>query len=256
MRLTVLGRSPASPNPGEACAGYLVEGGGARVLVDIGPGVVSQLVRSNHPDELDAVIVSHMHADHMLDLVTLRYVYPWRALPKEERLRVVMPPGSADQLLDLARGVGNARHFEDCFRLSEHDGSRPFAFEGLSITPVATQHYVPCWGFRAEADGARLAYTADTAPCPGLDDLADSPDLLLSEATLRSLDEDAVAPEPRGHILPAEAGAAARAGGAKRLMLTHLSTDGNGDWARVQAAKAYGADVEIAEPARTYEMGG
>jgi ribonuclease BN (tRNA processing enzyme) len=72
MRLTVLGRSPASPNPGEACAGYLVEGGGARLLVDIGPGVVSQLVRRHHPDELDAVVVSHMHADHVLDLVTLR----------------------------------------------------------------------------------------------------------------------------------------------------------------------------------------
>jgi ribonuclease BN (tRNA processing enzyme) len=256
MRLTVLGRSPASPNPGEACAGYLVESGGDRVLVDIGPGVVSHLVGRHHPDELDAVVVSHMHADHMLDLVTLRYVYPWRALPKEQRLRVIMPPGSADQLLDLANGVGNARHFEDCFRLAEHDGSTALAFEGLSITPIRTQHYVPCWGFRAEADGGRLAYTADTGPCAALDDLADAADLLLSEATLRSLDEDALPPEPRGHLLPAEAGAAARGGGAKRLMLTHLPADGNGDWARVQAAEAYGAEVEIAEPARTYQVGG
>jgi ribonuclease BN (tRNA processing enzyme) len=254
MRLTVLGRSPASPNPGEACAGYLVEGGSARVLLDIGPGVVSQLVRQHHPDELDAVIVSHMHADHMLDLVTLRYVYPWRTRPKDERLRVVMPPGSADQLLDLARGVGNARHFEDCFRLSEHDGSGRVAIDGLSLTPVATQHYIPCWGFRAEADGGRLAYTADTAPARGLEDLADSADLLLSEATLRSLDEDAAPPEPRGHLLPTEAGEAARAGGAKRLMLTHLPANGDGDWARVLAAEAFGADVEIAEPAQTYDV--
>lgn len=254
MRLTVLGRSPASPNPGEACAGYLFEGGGARVLVDIGPGVVAQLVRRHHPDELDAVLVSHMHADHMLDLVTLRYVYPWRGLPKEKRLRVIMPPGSAEQLLDLARGVGNARHFEDCFRLSEHDGSTALDFGGLSLTPVATQHFVPCWGFRVEADGSRAAYTADTAPCPALGDLADAADLLLSEATLRSLDEDALPPEPRGHLLPAEAGAAARAGGAKRLMLTHLPANGNGDWARTQATEAFGADVEIAEPAQTYEV--
>jgi len=254
MRLTVLGRSPASPNPGEACAGYLVEGGGARVLLDIGPGVVSQLVRQHHPDELDAVIVSHMHADHMLDLVTLRYVYPWRARPKDQRLRVVMPPGSADQLLDLARGVGNPRHFEDCFRLSEHDGSSPIAFGGLSLTALRTQHYIPCWGFRAEADGGRLAYTADTAPSGGLEDLADAADLLLSEATLRSLDEDASPPAPRGHLLPSEAGQAARTGRAKRLVLTHLPADGDGDWARVQAAEAFGADVEVAEPADTYEV--
>jgi ribonuclease BN (tRNA processing enzyme) len=254
MRLTVLGRSPASPNPGEACAGYLVEGDGSRVLIDIGPGVVAQLVNRHHPDDLDAVVVSHMHADHMLDLVTLRYVYPWRSLPAEQRLRVVMPPGSADQMLDLARGVGNARHFEDCFRLSEHDGSSAFACGNLSLAPIETQHYIPCWGFRIESGGRRLAYTADTAPCAGLSDLADRADLLLSEATLRSLDEDAVAPEPRGHLLPAEAGIAARDGGARRLMLTHLPVNGDGSWARNAATDAYGGKVELAEPQRSYEV--
>jgi ribonuclease BN (tRNA processing enzyme) len=255
MRLTILGRSPASPNPGEACAGYLVEGNGSRVLLDIGPGVVAQLLIRHHPDELDAVVVSHMHADHMLDLVTLRYVYPWRARPHDQRLRVVMPPGSADQLLDLARGVGSARHFEETFRLSEHDGSGMIACGNLRIQPVETQHYIPCWGFRIEADGRRLAYTADTAPCGGLTELADAADLLLSEATLHSLEEDAAPPEPRGHLLPAEAGAAARDGGSRRLMLTHLPVDGSeGAWARDEASDAFGGPVEIAEPARTYEV--
>ena len=254
MRLTILGRSPASPNPGEACAGYLVEGAGARVLVDVGPGVVSHLVGRHHPDELDAVVVSHMHADHMLDLVTLRYVYPWRALPADQRLRVVMPPGSADQMLDLAKGVGSRRHFEDCFTLSEHDGTSPLWFGGLSLRPIETQHYIPCWGFRIEADERRLAYTADTAPCGGMTELADSADLLLSEATLRSLDEDAAPPEPRGHLLPAEAGAAARDGGSRRLMLTHLPVNGDGSWAAVQASETFGSDVEVAEPGRTYEI--
>jgi ribonuclease BN (tRNA processing enzyme) len=254
MRLTILGRSPASPNPGEACAGYLVESGGARVLVDIGPGVVAQLVGRHHPDELDAVVVSHMHADHMLDLVTLRYVYPWRDIPKGERLRVILPPGSAEQMLDLARGVGSAKHFESCFRLSEHDGSSSLPFGALSLRPVATQHYIPCWGFRIDADGRRLAYTADTAPCDGLSDLADGADLLLSEATLRSLDEDAAPPEPRGHLTPAEAGTAARAGGSRRLLLTHLPVNGDGAWAQELASEAFGGEVEIAEPGRSYEI--
>ncbi len=254
MDLTILGRSPASPNPGEACAGYLVESAGSRVLLDIGPGVVSQLIGRHHPNELEAVVVSHMHADHMLDLVTLRYVYPWKARPKEERLRVIMPPGSADQLLHLAKGVGSTRHFEDIFRLSEHDGTSTFELGSLSLTPVRTQHYIPCWGFRVIADGRRLAYTADTAPCGGMTDLADGADLLLSEATLRSLDEDAEPPEPRGHLLPAEAGAIAREGGTRRVMLTHLPIDGDGAWARVQASEAFGGEVEVAEPGRTYEV--
>jgi len=254
MRLTIMGRSPASPNPTEACAGYLVEGGGARILVDIGPGVVSQLVRRHRPDELDAIVVSHMHADHMLDLVTLRYVYPWRPMPEGQRLRVIMPPGSADQMLDLAKGVGNARHFEDCFRLSEHDGSGTFSFASLSLTPIATQHYIPCWGFRIEGDGRVLAYTADTAPCDNLGVLASGADLLLSEATLRSLDEDATPPEPRGHLTPAEAGATARDAGAARLLLTHLPVDGDGSWAANLAAEAFGGEVGIATPAETYEI--
>jgi ribonuclease BN (tRNA processing enzyme) len=216
---------------------------------------VAQLLRRNHPDELDAVIVSHMHADHMLDLVTLRYVYPWRRLAADERLRVVLPPGSADQLLDLAKGVGGAKHFEDAFQLSEHDGRTPLGFGSLTVNPRATQHYIPCWGFRVEGDGGRLAYTADTAPCAGLMDLADDADLLLSEATLRSIDEDAQPPEPRGHLTPAEAGAAARDGGARRLVLTHLPVNGDdASWAARDAAEAFGSEVEIAVPWNTYEI--
>ena len=254
MRLTVLGRSPASPNPGEACAGYLIDGGGARVLIDVGPGVVAQLLRHHHPDELDAVVVSHMHADHMLDLVTLRYVYPWRARPKDQRLRVIMPPGSADQLLDLARGVGSPRHFEDTFRLSEHDGSSPMRFTGLEVRPLETVHYIPCWGFRVEADGHRLGYTADTGPDEVVSEIGDGVDLLLSEATLRSLDEDAQPPERRGHLTPAEAGTYARDAGARRLLLTHLPVNGDTAWATSAATEAFEGEVDIATPLRTYEL--
>ncbi|HEX9609276.1 MAG TPA: MBL fold metallo-hydrolase [Candidatus Limnocylindria bacterium] len=254
MRLTVLGRSPARPNPGEACAGYLIEGGGARLLVDIGPGVVAQLLTHCHPDELDAVVLSHMHADHMLDLVTLRYVYPWRSRPRDERLRVIVPPGSSEQLTELARGVGNRKHFDEAFRLSEHDGRSTMTFGGMSLTPVETQHYIPCWGFRAEADERLIAYTADTGPCDALLDLATDADLLVSEATLRSVDEDAAPPQPRGHLLPAEAGDAARAAGARRLLLTHLPIDDGAAWARDEAAAAYGRDVEVAEPQGAYEV--
>jgi ribonuclease BN (tRNA processing enzyme) len=254
MRLTVLGRSPASPNPGEACAGYLVEGGGARVLIDIGPGVVAQLLRHRRPEDLDAVVVSHMHADHMLDLVTLRYVYPWRPRPREERLRVIMPPGSADQLLDLARGVGSPRHFEDTFRLSEHDGSSTLRFDGLDLRPLETVHYIPCWGFRVEADGQRLGYTADTGPDDVVAEIADGVDVLLSEATLRSIDEDAQPPERRGHLLPAEAGAYAKTAGARRLLLTHLPMNGDAEWATGAAAEAFEGTVEVARPSSSYEL--
>ena len=122
------------------------------------------------------------------------------------------------------------------------------------MTPVRTQHYIPCWGFRMEADGRRLAYTADTAPCDGLSDLATDADLLLSEATLRTLDEDAQPPEPRGHITPAEAGDAAREGGSRRLVLTHLMPRTSEDEAMAAAARSFAGPISVARPGLALEI--
>ena len=260
MRLTVLGRSPARPNPDEACAGYLVEGGGTRFLLDAGPGVVAQLLRLHHPDELDAVVISHMHTDHFLDLVTLRYVYPWRDEARR-KLRVVLPPGSMDQMRDMARGAGYPDFWEKAFTLEEHDGERPFEIGAVQLEPGPTQHYIPTWGFRITARGtgedtSRLfVYSADSAPCEQLDRLIAGAHLLLCEATLRSLRDDAAPPEPRGHLLPAEAGEIARRAGVGRLLLTHLPAGPSGaPEAQEQAAQTFEHEVGIAERQRSYEV--
>ncbi len=259
MRLTVLGRSPARPNPGEACAGYVVEGGGSRILMDVGPGVVAQLLRRNTPDELDAVVISHMHTDHCLDLITLRYSYPWIDVAKH-RLTVIVPPGAMGQLSELALGAGYANFFDKSFIFVEHDGKRPIEIGNLRLEPNETQHYVRTWGFRVTARGVDedpnkiLAYSADTGPCDALPRIADGADLFLCEAALRSLKEDVPEPESRGHLLPLEAAEAARAAGAKRLLMTHIPVTDGGEWALSQARSVYDGPVEIAEPLRTYEV--
>jgi ribonuclease BN (tRNA processing enzyme) len=259
MRLTVLGRSPARPNPGEACAGYLVEGGGSRVLLDVGPGVVAQLLRRNTPDELDAVVISHMHTDHCLDLITLRYCYPWIDVAKH-RLTVIVPPGSTAQLSELALGAGYANFFDKSFIFVEHDGKRPIEVGDLRFEPDETQHYVRTWGFRISARGADedtsriLAYSADAGPCPALPRIADSADLFLCEAGLTSLKEDDPEPESRGHLLPSEAGEVARGARSKRLLLTHIPLHLGPDWAMQEASSAYEGPLEIAEPLKTYDV--
>ncbi len=262
MRLTVLGRSTAVPNPGEACSGHLVEVGETRVLVDVGPGVVAQLLTLYQPTDLTALVISHMHADHMLDLVTLRYAFPW-VHPPPARLRVVAPPGSMDQLLDLARAAGDARFFETTFDIREHDGASDLGFNGLRLTPIETQHYVPTWGFRIESsrprgDGAperTLAYSADSGPCDALLELARDADLFLCEAALATPDEDPQ-PERRGHLTAGEAGQTARAAGARRLLLTHLRVDGADGAAGPErdASDGFAAPAEVAVPHRQYEM--
>ena len=231
MRLTILGRSPPRPIRARRAPAISSREAAPGCWSTSVPAWSPSSLRRHHPDELDAVVVSHMHADHMLDLVTLRYVYPWRERPGDQRLRVFLPPGSADQMLDLARGVGSAKHFEACFRLAEHDGAAALAFDGMKLTPVQTQHYIPCWGFRAEADGRRLAYTADTAPCGGLTDLATAPTCCSARPRCDRWTRTAP-PEPRGHLTPAEAGDAAREGGSRRLLLTHMPVNGDGSWAR------------------------
>jgi ribonuclease BN (tRNA processing enzyme) len=259
MRLTVLGRSPARPNPGEACAGYLVEGGGSRILMDVGPGVVAQLLRRNTPDELDAVVISHMHTDHCLDLVTLRYSYPWIDVAKH-RLTVYVPPGSRAQLAEMALGAGYANFFDKSFTFIEHDGKRPIEIGNLQLEPDETQHYVRTWGFRISSRGADedtrriLTYSADSGPCPALPRLADGADLFLCEAALRSLSEDDPEPQGRGHLLPSEAAETARDSGARRLLLTHIPINDGGEWAMADARTAWDGSVAVAEPMGVYEV--
>jgi ribonuclease BN (tRNA processing enzyme) len=259
MRLTILGRSPARPNPGEACAGYVVEGGASRVLLDVGPGTVAQLLRRNTPDELDAVLISHMHTDHCLDLVTLRYSYPWIDVAKK-RLTVFVPPGSSAQLAELALGAGYTNFFDKSFIFVEYDGKRPIEIGDLRFEPDETQHYVRTWGFRVTARGEGedtsrvLGYSADAGPCDALPRIADHTDLFLCEAGLRSLKEDDPAPQSRGHLLPSEAAEVAQASQAKRLLLTHIPLPDGGEWAMSEARAAYDGDLAIAEILRTYDV--
>jgi ribonuclease BN (tRNA processing enzyme) len=260
VRFTILGRSPAVPNPGEACAGYLIEGGRTRVMVDVGPGTVAQLLRLCNPWELDAVIVSHMHTDHFLDLVTMRYSFPWKdeANPK---LKVYMPPGATAQMETIARGIGIPEYFARSFAFLEHDGVSAIETGDLRFEPTSTVHFVPTWGFRmtarpASEDGAgTIGYSADSSPTPNLDILAERADLFICEAALRSVNDDASPPERRGHLVPEEAGEVAQRGGVGRLVLTHLPVNSDGGtWAVAQAGTTYEGPVEVADTLKAWEV--
>jgi ribonuclease BN (tRNA processing enzyme) len=260
VRFTVLGRSPAVPNPGEACAGYLVEGGRSRVMVDIGPGTVAQLLRLCNPSELDAVVISHMHTDHFLDLVTMRYSFPWKddANPK---LRVYLPPGATAQMEYVALGAGLPDYFARSFAFIEHDGAAALEIGDLRMEPTPTVHFVPTWGFRMAARGAgedtgrSIAYSADSSPTPNLDTLADGTDLFICEAALRKVTDDAPPPERRGHLVPEEAGEVAQRGRVGRLVLTHLPVNSDGgSWAVTQAGTTFEGPVEVADTLKVWEV--
>jgi len=228
-------------------------------MVDIGPGTVAQLLRLCNPSELDAVVISHMHTDHFLDLVTMRYSFPWKddANPK---LRVYLPPGATGQMEMVARGAGFPDYFARSFAFIEHDGAAALEIGDLRFEPTPTVHFVPTWGFRVSSrgpdDGGRaIAYSADSAPTPTLNTLADRADLFICEAANRTLADDAPPPERRGHLLPTEAGEVAQRGQVGRMVLTHLPVDSNGGtWAVSQAATTFEGPVEVADTLKTWEV--
>lgn len=223
LRFTVLGCSTAAPHRDWPAAGFLVEWGGTSLLLDAGQGVIRRLHRLMDPTQLDAVIVGHMHADHYLDLVGLRYLFPWGE-PATRRLPVHLPPGGIDRIDDLTSAISERDGFFDAsFDIHEYGTETVLEIGPLVVRFVRARHYVPAWGVVIEApDGARLAYTGDTGPSDVVVAAVADADLLVIEAALRSATHDDA---ERGHLTAEEAIAMATASGARSALLVHYLPD-------------------------------
>ena len=224
MRLTIVGCSPAWPNPGSPHSGYLVEGGG-RLLLDCGPGVLGRMREHDGSwPRVDAIVISHWHLDHWGDLVPWVWGSMYGLGRENGKPELWIPPGGTSELAAFGTRFGTPTMFEQTFRLREYAGREPFAAAGgFELTPVRVPHYtVETYAFRV-TDGVRtLAYSGDSAPSEILAEVARDADLFLCEATLA---EGSLDGEPRGHLTADEATAAFRASGAKRLLLTHRPSE-------------------------------
>jgi len=222
MKLTVVGCSPAWPNPGGAQSGYMVEGPG-RLLLDCGPGVLARLRERDGWPRVDAIAITHFHLDHWGDLV------PWvwgrmyglgRDLDTPELW--VQPEGRA-ALEDFGSRLGMRDMFERTFTVREYVDDEPFVAAGLEVTPLRLPHYtLRTYGFRIRNEHRAMAYSGDSGPSDRLVELARGVDLFVCEATLERGELDG---EPRGHLSLEEALEAHRASGARRLLLTHRPSE-------------------------------
>jgi ribonuclease BN (tRNA processing enzyme) len=256
--MTVLGKSPAWADAGGACSGYLVESGDTCVLLDCGPGVLGKLRAVRDYATVDAVVISHLHADHMLDVIpfasALIYGPRWASDPAR-RPRPVLhaPPGAGDAFTVVCEGSGMfGTHVEDAFELREYDPAETLAIGPLAVRFRPVPHYVPAQAVELAEGGRRLTFSSDCGPNADLCDFARDTDLLLIEA---SVTEDGAAEEgERGHLSPREAGEHGRRAGARRVVLTHVSDELDGDAAVAQAAEAYGGPVELAAEQAIYDV--
>jgi ribonuclease BN (tRNA processing enzyme) len=220
VRLTVVGCSPAWPNPGGAQSGYLVDGPGS-ALLDCGPGVLARLRERDGWPAPDAIVITHFHLDHWGDLVP----WVWGASylrKRDESLQypeLWVPPRGGKLLEHFGSLLGYPEMFERTFALHEYAGDEPFAAAGFTVTAVRVPHYdVEAYALRVTHGARTLTYSGDSAPSDALVAAARDADLFLCEATLRRGDLDG---EPRGHLSLDEALDAHARSGAKRLLVTH-----------------------------------
>ena len=239
LSVTVLGCSGSYPGRGEACSGYLVRGAGATVWLDAGSGTMANLQHHVDLDEVDAVVLSHEHPDHWNDIegfyVAMRYgERPRRGIP------VFAPAGVRAK---------TSKRMDPTFDWRIVRDGASGSVGGLRLRFSRTDHGPETLAVRIDGDGQSLGYSADTGPRWSLASLGAGLDLALCESSYCG--DKAGAP---GHLTAGQAGADARAAGARRLLLTHFWPTVDREQCAREAAAAFGGPVEIATTNEEYHL--
>lgn len=246
MKLTVLGCSGSVPGPGSPASGYLIESEGYRLLVDLGHGAFGALQRYVDPADVDAIVISHLHADHCIDLtayiVALRYGGDgYRLRGPGNRIPLIGVPGTRDRLEAAYDPLARKLSLHELFSFATPSEGElgPFV---MSYTLV--NHPTPTNAVRITCGDRSLVYSADTGESPALVDLAHGADVLLCEATVGRDEELA----PDLHLSGRMAGEHADKAGVERLIVTHVPPWNSEQEAADDAAEAFHGPVELAHP--------
>lgn len=263
MQITVLGKSPSWQDAGGACSGYLVQENDYSLLLDCGNGVFSKLRSRLDYVDLDAVLITHLHADHFLDLVPYSFaltyaprqqpvpVAGWPGTSEPARPALFAPHGAVETFRVIFGCLGDAQLIERAFSIQEYTANDELDLGPFRVRFCEVPHYTRTFAVDLSTrDGARFTFSADCRPNDELVDFAQDTDLLLIEATL---------PRPertgqRGHLTPLEAGEHGRRAGAKRLVITHISDELDGEWARTQATETFEGNVDLAREGAVYTV--
>jgi ribonuclease BN (tRNA processing enzyme) len=235
LRFEVIGFAGAAPLQG-ACSSYLVEGDRAAVLLDCGPGTLERLYRRDQLARLDAIVISHMHADHVLDLVPLAGRVAQAARGERPSIAVHVPDGAGPALLAaLDAAFGSTRFARGALTIKTYISDDALQIGDLALTFAITAHPQPCFAARVTDGRAVLVYGADGGPSDDVEALAADADLLVLEATFA---DDEAAAAAHGHMTAVQAGALAARAGARSLLLTH-SIAGTSEAALVGGAERH-----------------
>lgn len=248
MRLTVLGCAGSFPGPESACSAYLVEEDDFRLLIDFGSGSLTALQRYAGLHAVDAILLTHLHCDHMLDACTYVVVRRYDPAGPLPPIPVYAPAGAPDRI--AAAYSQDEGPVDDVYTFY---GLQPgtFPIGPFTVTVDRVNHPVETYGVRLESKGRVLAYSSDTAPCEALLRLALGADLFLCEASYL----DGVDNPPDLHMTGREAGEAATKAGVGQLLLTHLVSAWGSEADTLDAASAaFSGPMEIVRPGSRYDI--
>lgn len=252
MLLTVLGCSGSIPGPGAAASGYLLEAGGCTLVLEFGNGVLSRFQEERPLFAMDALVLSHLHPDHCVDVSSLYVARKYHPSPPSGSLPVYAPAEAPSRFV--------AAYAPNAAERASLDFSDVFDFRGLGSTvrigpftvdSAVVDHPCEAYGFRISAGGVTLAYTGDSGPCAALDSLAEGVDVLLSEASWTH------APDRQTglHMSGREAGELAARAGAGRLLITHVPPWTSREDVLKEAQSAFDGPCELVVQGGRYELG-
>lgn len=246
MQCTVLGSGAACPPAGKNSSGILISDQGRTVLLDTGHGVASALLTIHPNFDIDDIFITHMHADHFIDILALRFrvTRDMDGLAgANPRTTLHLPPGGMDTLAKILDAVTFPTDFcRTTFHVREYDPTETCTLGPLTIRFAEARHYIPAWAIRVQGS-ATLTYSGDTAPTDLVTELAQDTDLFLCEATLQ---EPETGPT-HGHCTPHQAAAMAADARAKRLLLTHFWYGTDRNQVHHRAAQTYTGPLQIAD---------
>jgi ribonuclease BN (tRNA processing enzyme) len=250
--LIPIGTSPAWANPGEPTSGFLLEADGFRVLVDCGSGVMArylELFGTSKP--IHAVVVTHVHLDHIADLVPLKYGIEYGGLHGWSP-ELWLPPGVHGRLLRLvSTWDGGEDFFSETFGVRGYAPDRPVEVGPFRMEAHEVPHFINAWALRFGRGDSSFGYTSDLGPSPTIAGFMAGVDLLLCEATLSPTHGEP--PYARGHLTAEEAGEIARDAGVRNLLLTHVPDELRGD-AIARAASMFDGPIRLAESGHAYPV--
>ena len=260
----MLGKSPSWQDAGGACSGYLVEEGETRLLVDCGNGVFAKLRERLDYIDVTGVALTHMHADHCLDVVPFAYALTYS--PRQQpvpvagytgtdlpaRPHLLTPRGGVDVLRHLSGLWGNDALIDAAFATQEYAHDDVIEIGALQLRFAPVPHYIPTFAIEVTplTGGPRCTFGADCSPNEAIVKFAKDTDLLILEATLPRPERDGI----RGHLTAGEAGDHAKRAGARRLVITHISDELDPAEARRRAKECFGSDVLVAAEGAVYEI--